>query len=222
MKTKTGDPIPVLKSPHFTHICFQPINIRTEGLPVRIPLGFTNHAPLPIPKGLRPPAQGWRACEPTLGERATNLSTATRLWPGSHVAGKANGRNRVAVDHGWVTMTQPRRRSGQPWALGHNPFGIAKTLARLPTTSDLCPPTSAPFPARGLVVSGLVVFFLRRDGGNQINLIRHPLVVGTYGSIIVRIMRKTIIFISPGGIGDHVIIKVQGHLLRHRSRVGAG
>src|ERR1035441_9483132 len=35
----------------------------------------------PIPKGLCPPAQGWRACEPTLRRRATLVSTATRLWP---------------------------------------------------------------------------------------------------------------------------------------------
>ena len=62
--------------------------------------------PLPIPKGLRPPAQGCRVCEATLGHDAEMVSTATRLWRMLRAMTDGNGRNRVAVGNFLWTLTQ--------------------------------------------------------------------------------------------------------------------
>ena len=76
--------------------------------------------PAPIPKGLRPPAQG---CEPraTLGKRVREGSTPTGL---RQCAGDG-GRNPVGVDAQF--RSSPRvARGSQPWALRRNPFGIQR------------------------------------------------------------------------------------------------
>jgi hypothetical protein len=78
----------------------------------------------PIPRGLSPPAQGWRVREPTLGP-----------WPDEII-----NRNAVAAfphSRPWATLAATALRLGllvargpkvaasrQPWALGRNPFGI--------------------------------------------------------------------------------------------------
>lgn len=60
-------------------------------------LGFATAALRAIPKGLRPPAQGWRG-NAYLGCAFGNESpTPTALWPRSDTAWKRMGRNRVAV-----------------------------------------------------------------------------------------------------------------------------
>ena len=78
--------------------------------------------PHSIPKGLRPPAQGWRVT-PTLGTGFGNGHNA------NCVAARGQqrvGRNRVAV--GDVCRSSPRVvASLQPWALGRNPVGILGT-----------------------------------------------------------------------------------------------
>src|SRR5439155_25972013 len=76
----------------------------------------------PIPKGLRPPAQGWRVT-PALGTEFGNGHNAN----GVAARGEQRiGRNRVAV--GDVCRSSPRVvASLQPWALGRNPVGILGT-----------------------------------------------------------------------------------------------
>ncbi len=81
--------------------------------------------PLPIPKGLRPPAQGCEA-RATLGFGSEGISTATRLW--QSLAGSSAydvGRNRVAV--GALRGRGPRvARASQPWAGGRSPVGAGR------------------------------------------------------------------------------------------------
>src|SRR5664279_5707244 len=74
--------------------------------------------PTSIPTGLCPPAQG---CElrAALGKGVRETPTPTGLRPGT----KRGGRNPVGV--GVSRHSSPRvTRGSQPWAGGHNPFGI--------------------------------------------------------------------------------------------------
>ena len=76
----------------------------------KAPAGHRRHRPAfrTIPKGLRPPAQGWRAT-PTLGARSEIESTPTALWLRSGARGRERmGLNRVAVGDVSRTMTQGR------------------------------------------------------------------------------------------------------------------
>src|SRR5206468_50664 len=78
----------------------------------------------PIPKGLRPPAQG---CEPA---RYPGKSCEPCLNPnGVAPTLSAHGRNPVGV--GSSRRDGPRvARSSQPWALLQNPFGIHASLTQ--------------------------------------------------------------------------------------------
>jgi hypothetical protein len=86
-----------------------------------------------IPKGLRPPAQGWRAA-PTLGSRFKNENNLNEVvagdaWMKSDWWPSAKTSNHVAVENFCGTLTQGSsvragRATSQPWALGRNPIWI--------------------------------------------------------------------------------------------------
>ena len=79
-----------------------------------------------IPKGFRLKAQG---CEPraTLGKPSRQRPTPTGL----RLQARTGGRNPVGVGTFWPSSPRVARGS-QPWAGGHNPFGIGEGVgARL-------------------------------------------------------------------------------------------
>ena len=77
----------------------------------------------PIPKGLQPPAQGWRPA-PTLGVGAQTSATPTGLCRAAH------GKDTTPLGLTPIPTASPRvARAAQPWALGRNPVGI-QTPAR--------------------------------------------------------------------------------------------
>ena len=89
--------------------------------PSGMPAGRRGHRPAlrTIPKGLGPPAQGWRAT-PTLGARSEIESTPTALWLRS---GAPSGTDGPQPRCGWgcLSADDPRvARASQPWALGRN------------------------------------------------------------------------------------------------------
>src|SRR6266496_5454275 len=89
-----------------------------------------------IPKGLGPPAQGWRAT-PTLGARSEIESTPTALWLRS---GARAGMDGPQPRCGWGCLSDddPRvARASQPWALGRNPVGILERSATLRVAGGL-------------------------------------------------------------------------------------
>src|SRR5438876_5700899 len=93
-----------------------------------------------IPKGLGPPAQGWRAT-PTLGARSEIESTPTALWLRS---GARAGTDGPQPRCGWGCFSDddPRvARASQPWALRRNPVGILERSATLRVAEDpqICP-----------------------------------------------------------------------------------
>ena len=79
---------------------------------------------LAIPKGLWPKAQGWRVCEPTLGQHPNEIinRNAVVALPFSI------SRTTLAATALRLEMLMARRpkvaAARQPWALRRNPFGI--------------------------------------------------------------------------------------------------
>jgi hypothetical protein len=97
-----------------------------------------------IPKGFRPPAQGWEE-RPTLGRRSDYLSTPTGLRPFSRFV-KGNGIHRmlrvgILGSSNGTTCCNPFRvenlstalprvaPASQPWAKGRYPFGVWEPCA---------------------------------------------------------------------------------------------
>ena len=83
-----------------------------------------------IPKGLRPPAQGWRVT-PTLGVRAGNGNNANGVVA-NVTRPDGNELAATALRLGMFLGRRPRvARPSQPWALGRNPVGILERSATL-------------------------------------------------------------------------------------------
>ncbi len=76
-----------------------------------------------IPTGLRPPAQGCRACEATLGNVSQFFLQPQR---GCGIPSRANGLNPDGVDDSSGRFPRVARAS-QPWADGPYPVGVNRT-----------------------------------------------------------------------------------------------